>query len=598
MNSKQKTKTNVFAQIMPTLSKLGKSFLLPIALLPIAGLFLAIGATITAKITNHDAFFYVIGDIMNKMGNVAFANLPVFFAIAVAISFTGDSGVAALTAVLAFLVFNAFQTPLIKDMGADKFKILFIKDIDKGLFTDNLGVHSLNTGVFAAIFVGAISAKMYNKFHKTQLPAAIGFFSGSKLVPIVTFFAIIPLSIIFLIIWPFIGKGLSAFGTWTGSLPNGVSSLIYEIIERSLVPFGLHHVYYSPLWWTGAGGDLLKSLQDFLNKGHQTFADGKSVQDAINAIINNKDASSPLGDQTIIMWIIGHSNLMTFADAKEVGLNLGQFMTGKFGFMLLGLPAAAVAMWLTVPKENRKQVMGIYFSAAFCCMLTGITEPLEYTFLFVAPWLFYGVHMPLASIAFFLCGLMQVHIGQTVSGGLIDFVVFGIVPWAGGNNTNAIHIFWIAPLMGILYFFAFSFAIRFANSRRLKAGLTEIELPGFGNEMALKTKADFIAKKEGAVSAEPSELYDVNNPKAVKAFKLIACFGGEENIENVDSCASRLRITVVDGSKVDVEGIKALGGCNGVLVKGKAIQAVYGGEQEVIKPYMKEILVKMRNQNN
>ncbi|WP_280123362.1 PTS transporter subunit EIIC [[Acholeplasma] multilocale] len=639
--------------IMPTLSKLSKAFLLPIALLPIAGVFLGVGAAIAAN-TDAQSFAWYLGTVMNKMGDVAFGNLPILFAMSVAMAYTKDAGVAALTALVGFLVMNAMQAALLHPMyaadgttiltdeaGNQLSALLWHKNIASGLLTNNLGVNSLNTGVFAGIFVGAIAAGIYNKFHATQLPSAFSFFSGTKLVPIITFFAVIPLSFAFMILWPWIGQGLTWFGTTSGKIPvKGVDSLVFEMIERSLVPFGLHHVFYAPLWWTSAGG----SIQGTLNDALTTFQNGGTVNGLTDVEFMDKvkdfaGSAWALGDITAVQYLTemmktgflgttaneikvwgeflgaqGDQNMMNrliavidnskginFSTFEYLGLNLGRFQSGKFGFMLFGLPMGALAMWLNVPKENRKSVMGIYFSAAFTSFLTGITEPIEYTFLFLAPWLFYGVHMPLAALSFGAAGFLNTHVAMTVSGGFIDYVVFGLVPFFGQNAMSAKSVFGIigvAGVMGGLYFVVFYCAVKFGN----------IMVPGReSGEAQLFTKDDYKASKGQNRDGSPLEAPKSGaNPytkstnaaeiaRYEKAAKIIEFLGGEANVVDVDSCASRLRLTVVDGTNVDLEGIKSLGGSTGALVRGTNVQVVYGGEQEAIKPRMKDILEVQRS---
>ncbi|WP_369689472.1 PTS transporter subunit EIIC [Williamsoniiplasma luminosum] len=560
---------------MAVLSTLSRAFLLPIALLPIAGVFLGIGALIASKTTELSIGWY-IGSTIKAMGDVAFGNLPILFAMSVALAYSKESGIAALTAVVGFLVMNAMQGALLHPVlktGSDKdiayYTLLFyngssdILRIPEKLIASNLGVTSLNTGVFAGIFVGAISAYAYNKFRTKKLPAGIDFFGGTRLVPIVTFFMVIPLSFIFMITWPIIGIGLSKFGNWTGTLPTGVDSLVFEIVERSLVPFGLHHVFYAPLWWTQAGGSISEALINAGNKwdvsrdailntswlpvafsgtnmnfkqwiesylqlsNHANVTADMTPSVAMADILNHFKiqglAGTKLfdanGDQYMMQAVIGGSSMMNFTLLENLGLNLGRFQSGKFGFMLLGLPMAGLAMWLTVPKENRKSVMGIYFSAAFTCFLTGITEPLEYSFLFLAPWLFYGVHMPLAATSFFLAGALQTHVSMTVSGGIIDYIVFGIIPFVSGlmKWQSAFGILIVAAAMAPLYFFAFYFAV--------KAG--KVEVPG-REGAKLFTKADFKNKKaekaEKAEQAEQVEQVEQNvqeQPKAIVEIKTV-----------------------------------------------------------------------------
>ncbi|SRX64546.1 PTS eiic domain protein [Mycoplasma mycoides subsp. capri] len=273
------------ANIMPTLSKLSKAFLLPIALLPIAGVFLGVGAAIAANTPEQSALWF-IGKVMGNMGDVCFGNLPVLFCISVALAYTKDSGVAAITAVVGFLVFNGVQAPLftqgqVQSDKVSEYSLLWYKHVSNSLTGSNMGILSLNTGVLGGIFVGAIAAKCYNKFHQTQLPTAISFFSGTKLVPIITFVAVIPLSFIFMMAWPVIGLGLNKFGQVSGTLPYGTDSLIFEIVERSLVPFGLHHVFYAPLWWTSAGGSI---AEGFNNLSKQSEAIQKVFVDSYNSL--------------------------------------------------------------------------------------------------------------------------------------------------------------------------------------------------------------------------------------------------------------------------------------------------------------------------
>ncbi|WFQ95450.1 PTS transporter subunit EIIC [Mycoplasma feriruminatoris] len=621
-----KDKVKAFgANIMPTLSKLSKAFLLPIALLPIAGVFLGVGATIQAntqvvdtagKLLQNQSALYYIGTVMKAMGDICFGNLPVLFCISVALAYTKDSGIAAITALVGFLVFNGIQSALIHDVQVKKMVdgkeqvqtlvyLLWYRgdwSVPEKLITNNLGIRSLNTGVLAGIFVGAIAAKLYNKFHDIQLPSAISFFSGTKFIPIVAFATVIPLSFLFIMTWPIIGLGFSKIGEASGHLKYGTDSLVFEIIERSLVPFGLHHVFYAPLWWTSAGGSIADALdaaakneaikQQFVQSWQQMHGQTSDFNKILELIKSRPDLYKAVGDQLMAQQILANASIFNFTDAQNLGLNVGRFQSGKFGFMLLGLPAAALAMWLAAPKENRQQVFGIYFSAAFTCFLTGITEPIEYTFLFVAPWLFYGVHMPLASIAFWATGALQTHVTQTVSGGFIDYIVFAVIPYFGQRAMTAISAFGVlgvAVVLAPIYFFAFYFLIKKFN----------VKTPGRdGNaaEARLYTKADYKASKGLNVDGSKMSTTDEKEQaRLAKAAAIIEYLGGEENILDVDSCASRLRLTVVDAKKANIDGIKSLGGTTGALVKGNNIQIVYGGEQEAIKPRMQKLLEQQRH---
>ncbi len=650
---------NMRSNIMGALGKLSKSFLLPIALLPIAGLFIGIGAAITSSIGDHSSVGYQIGDLFNQMGSVCFNNLPILFCISSVIAFTDDAGAAALAGIVAFLVFNAiiaslthvndyFWTYSISINGGDDqvfsinkdifnnfvdskagtagwwdnatnqsfltptqicdiynytnstsyipsnfvihganetniaYNLLFWHNISSALFVNILGLNSLNTGVFAGIIVGCIVAYIYNRTYKVQLPTVINFFSGIKFVPIVMFFAVIPLSLLFILIWPPIGNALSWFGENTGKIPYGFDSFIFELIERSLVPFGLHHVFYAPLWWTSAGGGPLSSVFSQYSTSALAAA-GITLSDLLPATL------SASGDQYMLYAILGDPNIsfhslhllsqeLTTSGGHINIDNLGRFQSGKFPFMMFGLPAAALAMWASVPKENRAATLGIYFSAGITSFLTGITEPIEYTFLFVAPWLFYGIHVPLAAISFWAMGFLKVHVGQTVSGGAIDLTIFGIVPYNEGTRFEWILI--VGPLFAPVYFFIFYSLIV----------SKDVKIPGRDGatqETSLYTKANYKAKKTKS-SAEEA--------KIAKAQIIYDALGGMSNITTVDACASRLRVNVKDLTIVKRDVIKNQG-ATAVLNQGKQIQAIFGGEADVIKSYIKDIIKKeKRNQ--
>lgn len=608
------------------LQKLSRAFMLPIALLPIAGLFLGIGATIASDAVTAAGGLKTFGIFLKMIGEVPFANLPVLFAISVAIAFTDDAGVAGLTALVGFLIFVAviavfmqeatveykyllrysegtekkqiiisinellkgdalagrltteLQKLLSKEITvtndfysvepigkiANTYSLWFWKSVDNKLTTSVLGIGpTLNSGVFGGIIIGAVVAFLYNRFYTTQLPSYISFFSGVKFVPIVVFFAVIPVSFIFILIWPPVGQAFNWFGTSSGKLPVGLDSLFFGIIERSLIPFGLHHVFYAPLWWTGAGG----SLNEFV-----TITD-----------VNDPLTLAALGDQTGILAVIADGKLL-LQDIWDKGLRLGRFQSGKFPFMMFGLPAAAAAMTLTVPKGNRRAALGIYASAGLTSFLTGITEPLEFSFLFVAPWLFYAIHVPLAGISFMLMNVLKVKVGMTFSGGFFDWIIYGIVPSASGHATR----WWMIPIVGIgyaaVYFTLFYFLIMKFN----------IKIPGRdqgdGTEgnFRLYTKKDYQAAKNQGNSAVPSANAS-KNASDDKPQAILDALGGANNIKSIDACASRLRVQVLDNKLVDVEKLKSLGAA-GVMVKEQSIQAVFGGQSDIWKSKIRQIL--------
>lgn len=642
---KNKTKKGN-GKLMANLSKLSKSFMLPIALLPIAGLLLGIGTTMSSL----DGFAGTIGLTMKNIGDVAFNNLAALFAISVAIAYTEDVGVAGLTAFVAWLTFNgviasfmteganhyqidiSFQfsdkpgsfdpaipgltnnlfknyifdmpnngyyppmfdidpgSPFSQQQGivnslvrqlnsifntnididdivsfkvnnvskvADNFQLWFWRGDQIGvspkLVTNVLGlVNTLNTGVFAAIFVGLLVAFLYNKFHKIELPQVLSFFGGVRFVPIVTIFAVIPMSFMFILIWPAVGTGLNWFGENSSKLPGGLDSFIFGIVKRSLIPFGLHHAFYAPLWWTGAGG----SLADFITP----------------EMVGNANTMNSMGDQSIILAILSDSKLK-LQDVDAAGLHLGRFMSGEFPIMMFGLPMAAIGMWTALPKENRKQTIGIYFSVAITSMLTGITEPLEFTFLFVAPWLFYGIHVPLFATSYMLANILHMHIGLTFSGGTIDYILFGIIPTFSGHETGWYWVLILGPMYGVIYFFIFHFVTK----------LKKLDIPGNGNTSEFRTKDEF-RNRNSNVQSENS-----NNEFENISGEIIKILGGKENIITVDACATRLRLSVKEAEAIDEALFKKLGAV-AATKKGNYIQAIFGGKSDIIKSYIKEKL--------
>ena len=616
-----------------TLSKLSKSFLLPISLLPIAGIFIGVGAAITSEIAKSYGGIaahyqqnagWIFGNVLNQMGSICFANLAVLFCISTVIAFSKDIGTATIAGLIAFLVFNAFIGGLSFQHTDPKTKVityslLFYKAIPKSLYSNILGINSLNTGVFAGIVVGCITSYVYNRTYKIQLPKFISFFSGVRFVPIILFIAIVPLALLFAISWPVIGIGLNSVGKATGDLPYGFDSFIFEIFERSLVPFGLHHVFYAPLWWTSAGGGPLgpifhnidnwvqqnhdnavkaaaaAGISGFPNKGSFIlwFFHVSSYGQLDQGSLNILGAS---GDQKLLYAVLSSNNI-SFTGLHQLQLfmnhayaldshfqwvnidNLGRFQTGKFPFMMFGLTAAAVAMYLSAPKAKRRSCMGIYFSAAATCFLTGITEPIEYTFLFVAPWLFYGIHMPLATISFWLMGLLKVHVGQTVSGGFIDCTIFGIIPFSA-KGTNFYWIFIVGPAFSVAYFFLFYFLIKKFNVP--VPGREELG-GGSAKSPKLYTKMDYRKKKYSG-SKEGKEI-----EKLTRAMTIYEALGESKNITFVDACASRLRISVKDISLVQKEKIKALGP-SAVIVRGLEIQSIFSGESDILKTFIREII--------
>lgn len=541
------------------LSKLGQSFMLPIALLPAAGIMLGIGGSFTSPdmiaayglegILGDGTPLNVILTILNNAGDIVFANLPLMFAIAVAIAFAKkDKGAAALAAVMSYLIMNVVLATTV-DLGgfvqiaADGSETFVIFGITlQGFLTDVLGIHNtLNMGVFGGIIAGGVTAVLHNKYSDVKLPDTLGFFGGARFVPIISSFAAIFYGAALILVWPILGSIFGSIGYGlqylVGHNLGWVASGIHGVIERSLIPMGLHHVYYVPLWQTSMGGSYL--------------VDGTMVQGTQNAFF----AALNTGD-----W-------STFPSTN--------FMSGKFPFMMFGLPAMAYAMYSVADEENKKIAGGMLFSVALTSFLTGITEPIEFTFLFLAPRFFYTYYIALAGVSFALMDLLHVKVGMTFSGGFIDFVLFGIIPGISGVDNNWYYIIVVGIIFIPIYYFLFRWYI-------LKH---DIKTPGRGSEMKMLSKDDYKNSKNTSSSKDASSAdYEMS-------LKLIEALGGADNIVSVDACITRLRVAVVDGKNVaEKEVFTGELGAMGVNSNGEAIQVIYGAQASVYKAIIEDIL--------
>ncbi|MGL5591268.1 MAG: glucose PTS transporter subunit IIA [Mycoplasmoidaceae bacterium] len=612
------------------IGKLSRGLMLPISLLPIAGLFLGIGAAIVNGSNGNEAM-KLFGQFLQLPGDAIFGALPVLFAIAIAITFTRDAGTAGLSAIVAFLAFGGIQQALIvpvmnaNDGNIIGYNLLFYAPnmwgltssadygLDASLFSTVLGWRQLSTSAFGGFIVGFTVAYLYNKFKDIQLPAVIGFFSGVRFIPIVTFIAFLPITILVLMIWPLVGTLFGLIGGALGSGMFGFQSFIFGYIERSLVPFGLHHAFYTPLWLTSIGGTLNLNDLAIVNGNFVSIVANSTekatwldIVQASNELWTNSTVS---GDQGV--WAFVNSNLagktvyelgtsnttiIEFSDvtttvyqanltklsegsmvALSQGVNIGQYTQGKYPFMMFGLPAAGAAMVMAAPKENRKMAGSVVLSASLTAFLTGITEPIEFTFLFLAPWLFWGFHAFFCALSFGLMtwwGMMfpevAPHIGITFSGGIIDWVIYGAIQIPAGSNA------WVSLLIGIpyvpIYFFFFLWAIKKFN----------IATPGRGENTKLYTKADFNARKDGKNSAGS---YDP------EVLGIIQAYGGFENIQTVDACITKLRISVKDDKNVDEKRLTNDLGALGVIKPSKkAVYAIYGTRADWIKNQINTII--------
>ncbi|RTR27631.1 PTS glucose transporter subunit IICBA [Robertmurraya yapensis] len=502
----------MFKKAFGVLQKVGKALMLPVALLPAAGILLALGAALLNPTLLEIAPFLdnsgveMVASIMQKAGDIVFGNLPVLFAVGVAVGLAGGDGVAGLAAIIGYLIMNVTMGTALG---------ITAEDVNGLNYASILGVPTLQTGVFGGIIVGIIASALYNKFYEIELPSYLGFFAGKRFVPIITAGASVLLGLLMLIIWPPIQDGLNAFSQNMVHANLTVSAFIFGVIERALIPFGLHHIFYSPFWY------------EF---GQYVTAAGETVR----------------GDQRIFMAQI----LDNVQD-----LDAGTFMTGKFPFMMFGLPAAALAIYHEARPERKVFVGGLMASAALTSFLTGITEPIEFSFLFVAPVLF-GIHAIFAGLSFMTMHILNVKIGMTFSGGLIDYILFGLI----NPQTNAWLVIPVGLVFAVIYYFGFRFAIRKFN----------LKTPG---------REDEVEEEEGAVQGKTSDL----------PYEILEAMGGKENISHLDACITRLRVSVNDAKNVDKARLKKLG-ASGVLEVGNSIQAIFGPRSETIKGQMKDIM--------
>lgn len=514
-------------KIFSVLQRVGRSFMLPIALLPIAGLLLGIGSSFTnattletyhlTSVIKEGGVLYTILEIMSKTGSVVFDNLALLFAMGVAIGMAKkEKEVAALSGAISYLVMNTAISALITAKGG-------VEALPANSTASVLGITTLQMGVFGGIIVGLGVAALHNRFYKTELPQVLSFFGGTRFVPIVCSVVYLIVGAAMFFIWQPVQTGISRLGTLV--LESGYAGTwIYGIIERALIPFGLHHVFYMPFWQTELGGSML--------------IDGTLVSGAQNIFFAELASNS----------------------AEPFSVSATRFMTGKFPFMIFGLPAAAFAMYRAARPEKKKAVGGLLLSAALTSMITGITEPLEFTFLFAAP-LMYGVHCVLAGLSYMLMHIFNVGVGMTFSGGLIDLTLFGILQ--GNAKTNWIWIVIIGLIYAVVYYYVFYFMI---TKLDLKTPGREVD----NGEVKLYTRADYN-KKSGDKTSE----------------LLLKGLGGKDNISDLDCCATRLRVTVKNTDLTDESTLKA-SGASGVIRKGNGIQIVFGPKVSVIKSALED----------
>lgn len=525
-------------KIFGVLQRVGRSFMLPIALLPVAGLLLGIGSSFTNEtmlaayglnsVIHPGTLIYTILDVMSQTGSAVFNNLALLFAMGVAIGMARkEKEVAALSGAVAYIIMNTAIQAMINAAGG-------VEAMPANSTTTMLGITTLQMGVFGGIVVGLGVAALHNKFYKIELPQVLAFFGGTRFVPIISSIVYLVVGIAMFYIWPVVQSGIAALGALV--LASGYAgTFIYGLLERALIPFGLHHVFYMPFWQTAVGGTAI--------------IDGVTVT----------------GAQNIFFAELASKSTTVFS------VSATRFMAGKFPFMMFGLPGAALAMYQCAKPEKKKAAGGLLLSAALTAFLTGITEPLEFTFIFVALPM-YAVHCVLAGLSFMLMHILNVGVGMTFSGGLIDLVLFGVMQ--GNAKTHWIWVVVVGAVYFVLYYLIFRFMISKFNYKT--PGRDDAE------EVKLYTRADVNARSAASGSTAPA------GDDPVSAL-IVEGLGGAANLSDVDCCATRLRCTVKDAALVRQDVLKA-SGASGVICKGNGIQVVYGPKVAVIKAKLEDYL--------
>ena len=538
-------------KVFGVLQRIGRSFMLPIAILPVAGLLLGIGSSFTnetmiatyglERILGDETVLHALFVIMNKVGSAVFDNLPLIFAVGVAIGMAKkEKEVSALSAVIAYFVMNTAISAMLLNSGQILDNGEISADVLQGTIASVCGIKTLQMGVFGGIIVGLGVAALHNRFYKIALPNALSFFGGTRFVPIISTIVYMFVGILLYFVWPAIQNGIYALGSLvTGS--GYLGTLIFGLIKRALIPFGLHHVFYMPFWQTAVGGTMDVA--------------GQMVQ----------------GGQNIFF-----AQLADSADIVHFSADATRYFSGEFIFMIFGLPGAALAMYHCAKPEKKKAAGGLLLSASLASMMTGITEPLEFSFLFVAPALF-AVQVILAGFAYMIAHILNIAVGLTFSGGLLDLFLFGILQ--GNEKTSWMKIIPVGIIYFFLYYFIFMFMIK----------KFDFKTPGReddDSETKLYTRADVNARKENEKTGDARAL----QPDSVSE-TIVRGLGGKDNISDVDCCATRLRCSVFDAKLVDDSLLKSTG-ASGVVHKGNGVQIIYGPHVTVIKSNLEDYLEK------
>ncbi|MDR3329761.1 MAG: PTS transporter subunit EIIC [Mycoplasmataceae bacterium] len=600
-------------KVKEAIAKLSRGLMLPIAMLPIAGLALGVGTTIASQTTSDAG--HIIGHMLQMPGNVIFAILPLLFAIAIAITFTNDSGTAGLSAVVGYSVFCIFQTALVIDRpdGYHDFLWYHFDSVKfDSIFTDIIGIRALSTSVFGGIIVGALVAFLYNRFKNIQLPKVLGFFSGVRFIPIITFGAACVLGMLFAMIWPLIGTGLYylGYGFSYGNRYGGGTAFIYGVVNRVLMPFGLHHVLNTTLWFSSVGGtfDLAEHFYSTVNNGTTPIViNDVNLYDTgytYAQLAGNSDALKITGDiniQIFLTSIVGKNQylgqVITIQDvinsydavhqmSDHAILAPGQYTNFAYVFGMFGLSGAALGMLFACPKGDSRKLCGsIVIPGAVVSSLTGASESIEFTFIFLAPMLFWVFHTIMAGLAamittilMFYAPVVGPHVTFSFSQGIIDFVIYGVLTDARGGGAHC----WVLLVLSVIYFpiywVVFIWAIKKWN----------LPTPGRNGATKLFNKADWVKKQSGVGNTSESKATSIRD----KSMSVIKAYGGPDNILNIDACLTKLRIQVKDKKLVNGDRLKELGALGIIHPSPQSVYAVFGTEADIIKNNMKDIITK------
>ena len=575
LNMRDRKRNRLFAGAQ----QIGKALFLPIAVLPFAGIMLGIGSSFTNETTiaayglsgilHPGTLLYRLMMLLAEGGSAVFDNLPLIFALATALGLARrEKGVAVMSSAIFYIVMLTTIGALLNLDGSVTNGVVAY-GVRKGAIAPVLGIQTLQMGVFGGLVAGVSSALLCNRFSETQLPSPLAFFAGTRFVPIACMVCGLEAGGVLYLVWPVLQDGIYALGSLVQS-SGYYGTFLYGFIERALLPFGLHHIFYLPFWQTGVGG---------------------------SAII---DGTMVMGAQNIFFAELASPHTAQFS------VEACRFLTGKYPFMMGGLPGAALAMYVTAFPEKRREAGSLLCSVALTSFLTGITEPIEFTFLFLAPGLF-ALHAVFAGLSFVTCHILRICVGTTFSDGLIDLILYGVLP--GQEKSNWLLLLPVIAVYYVLYFVVFRFCIlhwklKTPGRTAENAGQSAVAQKENANRTtaAQRENADrqAVAQKENKGQPDYAHRENEGQPglkrkkHAERSAWILQGIGGLENLVEADCCATRLRLTVHDGSRVDANGLRAQTGAAGVLVKGSGVQIIYGPAVTLIKSELEEYIEGLR----